>query len=147
MAWQDFCHFPSYEIPACLYRLREHLEFVEAVVPGTTLVFRVKSQWKHQQVSMAALDLGSWTFDEVMDAWKYWMPFVAPEKAALFSCGMALMLCDIGLPNEALLSLMAVHTTSADAIVKKWKYLKSKRPDLVVRYHPLFAYLESQGAI
>jgi hypothetical protein len=45
MAWQDFCHFPSYEIPACLYRLRDHLEFVEAVVPGTTLVFRVKSQW------------------------------------------------------------------------------------------------------
>jgi hypothetical protein len=40
MAWQDFCHFPSYEIPACLYRLRDHLEFVEAVVPGTTLVFR-----------------------------------------------------------------------------------------------------------
>jgi hypothetical protein len=33
MAWQDFCHFPSYEIPACLYRLRDHLEFVEAVVP------------------------------------------------------------------------------------------------------------------
>ena len=147
MAWQDFCHFPSYEIPACLYRLRGHLEFVEAVVPGTTLVFRVKSQWKHQEVSAAALDLGTWTFDEVVDAWKYWMPFVAPEKAALFSCGMALMLCDIGLPNEALLSLMAVYTTSAGEILKKWKYLKSKRPDLVVRYSPLFQYLESQGAL
>ena len=147
MAWQDFCHFPSYEIPACLYRLRDHLEFVEAVVPGTTLVFRVKSQWKHQEVSAAALDLGTWTFDEVVDAWKYWMPFVAPEKAALFSCGMALMLCDIGLPNEALLSLMAVYTTSAGEILKKWKYLKSKRPDLVVRYSPLFQYLESQGAL
>jgi len=147
MAWQDFCHFPSYEIPACLYRLREHLEFVEAVVPGTTLVFRVKSQWKHQEVSAAALDLGTWTFDEVVDAWKYWMPFVAPEKAALFSCGMSLMLCDIGLPNEALLSLMVVYTDAAGEILKKWKYLKSKRSDLVVRYSPLFQYLESQGAL
>jgi hypothetical protein len=51
MAWQDFCHFPSYEIPACLYRLRDHLELVEAVVPGTTLVFRVKSQWTAEEVS------------------------------------------------------------------------------------------------
>jgi hypothetical protein len=51
MAWQDFCHFPSYEIPACLYRLRDHLEFVEGVVPGTTLVFRVKSQWNLAEVT------------------------------------------------------------------------------------------------
>jgi hypothetical protein len=65
MAWQDFCHFPSYEIPACLYRLRNHLEFVEAVVPGTTLVFRVKSQWNLAEVTKSALALSRWTPDEI----------------------------------------------------------------------------------
>ena len=57
MAWQDFCHFPSYPIPACLYRLRQHIEFVEAVTPGSTLVFRVTSQWDADEVSPAALAL------------------------------------------------------------------------------------------
>jgi hypothetical protein len=147
MAWQDFCHFPSYEIPACLYRLRDHLEFVEAVVPGTTLVFRVKSQWKHQKVSMAALDIGTWTPSEIYEAWDYWSAFVDPEKKALFSCGAALFLCDIGHETSAVCELGDVYQRDAGAILKKWKYLKSKRPDLVVRYHPLFAYLESKGAL
>jgi hypothetical protein len=147
MAWQDFCHFPSYEIPACLYRLREHLEFVEAVVPGTTLVFRVKSQWKHQEVSMAAFDLGTWTSNEVIDAWLYWRDFVPVEKAALFRCGMSLFMCDIGDTRQAVETLSGNYGCAAGEIVKKWKYLKSKRPDLVVRYQPLFQYLEGQGAL
>jgi hypothetical protein len=148
MAWQDFCHFPSYEIPACLYRLREHLEFVEAVVPGTTLVFRVKSQWKHQEVSMAELDLGTWTVTEVEDAWDYWLTgYVPKEKASLFGCGAALFLSDIGCPAEGIAWLADIYEEDAGAILKKWKYLKSKRPDLVVRYQPLFAYLESKGVL
>lgn len=145
MAWQDFCHFPSYEIPACLYRIREHLEFVEAVVPGTTLVFRVKSQWNRSEVAMAALDLGAWAFDEIADAWSYWLGFVAPEKASLFSCGAALMLCDIGLPAEAVIWLAGVYSTDGQAIEKKWRYLREGRPDFVTRYAPLFEYLERQG--
>jgi hypothetical protein len=145
MAWQDFCHFPSYEIPACLYRIREHLEFVEAVVPGTTLVFRVKSQWSRSEVSMAALDLGTWKFDEIADAWSYWLGFVAPEKASLFSCGAALLLCDIGLTAEAVIWLAGVYHTDGQAIEKKWRYLRDARPDFVTRYAPLFQYLESQG--
>jgi hypothetical protein len=145
MAWQDFCHFPSYEIPACLYRLRDHLEFVEAVVPGTTLVFRVKSQWKHQEVSMAALDLGTWTPEEITEAWLYWSQFVAPEKRVLFHCGRTMFLCDIGFPVEAELTLSDLY--DYPEVIKKWRYLKSKRPDFVVRYQPLFAYLESQGAL
>jgi hypothetical protein len=146
MAWQDFCHFPSYEIPACLYRIRHHLEFVEAVVPGTTLVFRVKSKWTAEEVSaVGALALNVWTFDEIVDAWSYWLPYVAPEKASLFSCGAALFLCDVGLPNEAVAWLAGVHRTNGAAIEKKWRYLRDARPDFLTRYQPLFAYLQREG--
>jgi hypothetical protein len=149
MAWQDFCHFPSYEIPACLYRLRHHLEFVEAVVPGTTLVFRVKSQWSADEVSLASLALSKWTVGEIRDAWGWWIleSGVPAEKIALFSCGAAMFMCDIGDTSEAVAELDSVYQRHADAIVKKWRYLKEKRPDFLTRYAPLFGYLERQGAI
>lgn len=146
MAWQDFCHFPSYEIPACLYRIREHLEFVEAIVPGTTLVFRVKSQWNRSEVAMAALDLGTWTHDEIVRAWAHWIgKAVPPEKAGLFSCGAAMFLCDIGLPEEGAEWLRSVYESNGPQIVKKWRYLREARPDFLIRYAPLFEYLERQG--
>jgi hypothetical protein len=136
MAWQDFCHFPSYEIPACLYRLREHLEFVEAVVPGTTLAFRVTSQWTPAEVSLANLALARWTPAEIATAWDYWAEFVPVEKAALFQCGQAMFLCDIGRPREAKAALAPVMRD--EAVAKKWEYLRKNRPDFVTRYWPLF---------
>ncbi len=140
MAWQDFCHFPSYEIAACLYRLRDHLEFVEAVVPGTTLVFRVKSQWRRSEVSRDALALDRWTPGEVAAAWRYWLDgFVPAEKRALFRCGAAMFMCDIGHPAEGADVLAAVLETDAEAVLPKWRYLREKRPDFVKRYAALFA--------
>lgn len=136
MAWQDFCHFPSYEIPACLYRIRHHLEFVEAVVPGTTLAFRVKSEWTADEVSMSALALAKWTPAEIAEAWTYWLDFVPASKAELFKCGAAMFLCDIGHPKEAVRALEAVNPTGD--VVKKWEYLRKNRPDFVRRYAPLF---------
>jgi len=148
MAWQDFCHFPSYEIPACLYRLRDHLEFVEAIVPGTTLIFRVKSQWNLAEVTQSALALSRWTPQEILGAWVDWtLNGVPQEKFGLFMCGAAMFMCDIGEPDMAVAHLAAVHASHADAILKKWRYLKANRPDFLVRYQPLFAYLESQGAL
>jgi hypothetical protein len=147
MAWQDFCHFPSYEIPACLYRIRDHIEFVEAVVPGTTMVFRVKSQWMRDEVSPESLATSRWTFDEIMDAWSYWAEAAPAEKAALFSCGATMFMCDVGFPAEAVLMLAGVYGAHGPAIIKKWKYLKEARPDFLTRYHPLFAYLGSCGAL
>jgi hypothetical protein len=136
MAWQDFCHFPSYEIPACLYRLRQHLEFMEAVVPGTTLAFRVTSQWTPGEVSLANLSLVRWTPKEIGEAWAYWAEFVPAEKASLFQCGRAMFLCDIGFPNEAQAVLAGVQ--GAPEVIKKWDYLDRNRPDFVRRYAPLF---------
>lgn len=147
MAWQDFCHFPSYEIPACLFRLRKHLEFVEAVVPGTTLVFRVKSQWNLAEVTKSALDLKRWSPEEIADAWHYWLQVVPQEKRALFQCGKAMFLCDLGLGDLAVAALDAVFTEAAEAILPKWRYLREARPDFLTRYSPLFAYLESRGVV
>jgi hypothetical protein len=147
MAWQDFCHFPSYEIPACLYRLRDHLEFVEAVVPGTTLVFRVKSQWTRQEASMAAIDLGTWTVDEIGEAWSYWLNFVPPEKVGLFKCGVSMFLCDVASPAAAVRRLELTYSDHAEAILPKWRYLWDQRHDFRIRYAPLFDYLKSQGAL
>jgi hypothetical protein len=145
MAWQDFCHFPSYAIPACLYRIRHHLEFVEAVVPGTTMVFRVMSQWKADEVSLDALTLSRWTPEEIEDAWGYWAQFVPREKIALFGCGSAMFLCDIGAVDDALIELKDIYLHAPDAIIKKWRYLREARPDFLTRYAPLFEYLERQG--
>jgi hypothetical protein len=149
MAWQDFCHFPSYEIPACLYRLRDHLEFVEAVVPGTTLVFRVKSQWNLAEVTPTALALDRWTPEEIAAAWHYWLwnGQVPVEKAQLFRCGAAMFLCDIGHTEAAVSWLDVTYRASADAILPKWRYLQANRPDFITRYAPLFDYLRSQGAL
>ncbi len=138
MAWQDFCHFPSYEIAACLYRLREHLEFVEAVVPGTTLVFRVKSQWDADEVSPEALSLDRWSAVQIGLAWSYWLDFVPAEKEWLFRCGAAMFLCDIGQPNDGAEILARVLAESDPAVIAKWHYLRAKRPDFRQRYAPLF---------
>jgi hypothetical protein len=147
MAWQDFCHFPSYEIPACLYRLRNHLEFVEAVVPGTTLVFRVKSQWNLAEVTKSALALSRWTPLEVARAWSYWLDFVPPEKEALFRCGAAMFMRDIGEPSGAVELLAHTYEDFAEEILPKWRYLKAQRPDFLIRYKPLFEYLTVKGAL
>jgi hypothetical protein len=136
MAWQDFCHFPSYEIPAALYRLRQHLEFIEAVVPGTTLAFTVKSRWTPAEVSLANLTLHRWTPKEIAAAWDYWLEFVPAEKAELFKCGQAMFLCDIGQHQEAVKVLGKVDP--AGVVGRKWEYLRENRPDFVVRYRPLF---------
>jgi hypothetical protein len=138
MAWQDFCHFPSYEIPACLYRLRGHFEFVESVVPGSTLVFRVVRPWVAGQVTQQVLSLNSWHPDEIVHAWEYWLDFVPAEKQALFRCGAAMFLCDIGHPEQAKDILATVLRERHEDVVSKWRYLSTARPDFLIRYKPLF---------
>lgn len=144
MAWQDFCHFPSYEIPASLYRLRGHFEFREAVYPGSTLVFAVASLWEPGEVTKASLAVESWTPAEIAEAWDYWLDGrVHPQKADVFRCGAAMFLCDIGEPAKAVDALAAVEPTRA--VVKKWAYLRERRPDFVERYRPLFEYLDGRS--
>jgi len=147
MAWQDFCPFPSYEIPASLYRLREHFEFVEAVYPGSTLVFRVKSVWNRQEVARSSLDVGTWTPEEIAEAWDYWLERVAAPKADTFRCGRAMFLCDIGETDLAIEALEEAISRQDRPALKKWQYLWERRPDFRTRYASLFAYLENAGAV
>lgn len=147
MAWQDFCHFPSYEIPACLYRLRDHFEFTEAVYPGSTLVFRVKSAWDPVEVTPEALAVNSWTPNEIAAAYDYWLKLVPAPKADTFRSGRAMFLCDIGEASLAAEALADAVSRGDKPAIKKWLYLKAGRPDFVVRYAPLFAYLERQGFV
>lgn len=147
MAWQDFCHFPSYDIPACLYRLKDKVEFVEAVVPGTTLIFRVSEKLEAEDVSRETLSLQRWTADEVFSAWDYWLGHVHPDKRALFRCGAAMFLCDIGEKQESVNALSVVLSQWAGEVLPKWQYLHRVRKDMVTRYQPLFDLIEREGAI
>lgn len=147
MAWQDFCHFPSYDIPACLYRIRSHIEFAEAVVPGTTMVFHVTSPWTAGEVSRDALTPKRWTADEIDKAWAYWLKVVPAEKASLFECGRALFLIDLGKLDPAKALLSRLVDEDPDGIAPKWKYLHDGRPDLVKRYRPLFDILAARGLL
>jgi hypothetical protein len=135
-AWQDFCHFPSYEIPASLYRLREHFEFVEAVVPGSTLVFRVTKPWKSGQVTREAL--GRWHPSEIAEAYEYWLPMVPAEKRPAFRCGHAMFLADTGHMTAACDVISDVFALGDRIVERKWEYLRKVRPDFVIRYRPLF---------
>lgn len=148
MAWQDLCHFPSYDIPACLYRLSLYFDFKAAAVPGTTLAFEVTEQWDADAVSVPTLALQRWSVNEVRDAWDWWLENDVPaEKASLFRCGAAMFLCDLGYHGEAVDALAAVYRDDPDAILPKWQYLHRVRPAFRDRYAPLFAYLAKDGAL
>jgi hypothetical protein len=136
MAWQDFCHFPSYEIPASLYRLRDHLEFVEAIVPGSTLVFRVTKPWPALKVTREAL--GRWHPREIAEAYEYWLPMVPAEKRPAFRCGNAMFLADTGHMTAACDVISDVFALRDRIVERKWEYLRKVRPDFVIRYRPLF---------
>jgi hypothetical protein len=147
MAWQDFCHFPSYEIPACLFRLKDKVEFVEAIVPGTTMIFRVSEKLETEDVSRETLSLQRWTADEIFRAWDYWLGHVHPDKRALFRCGAAMFLCDIGEKSESVNHLSVVLSQWAGEVLPKWQYLYRVRKDMVDRYRPLFDLLEREGGL
>lgn len=150
MVWQDFCHFPSYEIPACLWRLRDYLEFVEAAVPGTTLAFRVTQEIPAEAVTIEALSLRRWSPYDMAGAWSRMLATMIPvEKASLFACGRAMFLCDIGQRNAAVkaLSIVLADYDGDEAVIAKWRYLHKGRPDFRKRYKPLFDLLAERGLL
>jgi hypothetical protein len=147
MAWQDFAHFPSYGIPACLYRLKEKVKFVEAIVPGTTMIFRVSKKLESEDVSKDTLTLERWSAAEIFRAWDYWLGNVHPEKRALFRCGASMFLCDIGEKQEAVNHLSVILSQWASEVLPKWQYLHRVRKDMVSRYAPLFNLLEREGTL
>lgn len=147
MAWQDFCHFPSYDIPACLYRIRDHIEVIEAPQPGTTLVFRVKSSWSAEEVSRERLSPKRWSVGQVNAAWTYWSQWIPREVFERFRCGAALFMCDLGKTQDARWLLNSIIDDAVDDVLPKWRYLHEGRADLVQRYKPLFDLLADRGLL
>lgn len=139
MAWQDFGHFASYDIPACLYRLGGYVEFVEFVYPGTTAVFRIVKPWKADKVTRSALRIQNWTADEIETVWAGWVEKLPRPARPRFACGAVMFLSDIGHGNRAIEILRGLIANHAEEIVPKWQYFRANRPDFVERYHRLFS--------
>jgi hypothetical protein len=137
MAWQDFAYFPSYDIPAALMRLGGYVEFVEAVYPGTTAVFRVRKAWTPDVVTADALALRRWTPDAVEAAWDEWADRLPAPMRPRFACGAAMFLCDIGQTARAQRRLAAILDAHPLEVLPKWQYLLSERSNLMRRYQPL----------
>jgi predicted O-methyltransferase YrrM len=144
MAWQDFAHFPSYEIVACLSRLvqSDHLKFLEAVYPGTTVILKQRKPFLPRHVSPTALALAAWTPDEIEKTWNGWCDLLPEQMLPRFMCGAAMFLCDLGDHHRARTILRALKDNHADEIMPKWHYLREHRPKLMTqRYAPLAAEL------
>lgn len=137
MAWQDFAYFPSYDIPAAIIRLGDHVEFVEAVYPGTTAVFRVVKAWRPEDVSASALAVRRWTPDAVETAWAVWGARLPAPMQPRFACGAAMFLCDLGATDRAQRHLRSVIARDPEAVLPKWRYLIAERANLMQRYRPL----------
>jgi hypothetical protein len=137
MAWQDFAYFPSYDIPAALMRMEGHVEFVEAVYPGTTAVFRVTKPWTAADVSPSELALSAWTPDEVERAWESAGQRLPKAMRPRFACGAAMFLCDLGHHGRAQSYLESIVRAHPDEVLPKWRYLIEERESLMRRYGPL----------
>lgn len=142
MAWQDFAYFPSYDIPAALMRLGKHVEFVEAVYPGTTAVFRVRKPWTASTVSEQALSLKRWKADEIEAAWDAWTERLPALMQPRFACGAAMFLCHIGEHPRARRRLESILAEHSDAVLPKWRYLLEERANLMQRYRPLVEVIQ-----
>lgn len=145
MAWQDFAHFPSYEIVACLTRLldRGYVKFDEGVSPGTTAIFTVVKPWNPATVSESALALQTWNAGEVKAAWEAWVPRLPDPMRPRFRCGAAMFLCDIGAAGEGKKLLAGVLKQWPAEVLPKWRYLAEHRQNLAARYTPLFDVIEA----
>ncbi len=137
MVWQDFAYFPSYDIPAAMMRLGDHVEFVEAAYPGTTAVFRVTKAWSAAEVSPEALSLQSWTVAEVEAAWLAWGHRLPEGMRPRFACGAAMFLCDLGATDRAVRHLTAIVKAWPADVLPKWQYLLKDRSKFIARYGPL----------
>lgn len=138
MAWQDFAHFPSYEIVACLHRLQDYLTFDEGIAPGTTAIFTVKRPWPASAVYEAAFSAASWSGEEIKSAWEAWTRRLPAYQRPRFRCGAALFLCDIGHASAGRALLREILAECGAEVLPKWRYLREHRGNLASRYAPLF---------
>ncbi|MEQ8964373.1 MAG: class I SAM-dependent methyltransferase [Azospirillaceae bacterium] len=143
MAWQDFMHSASFEIPACLSSLTDHLEPLRPVEVGSLAAFRIRRPWRPRDVAADRLDFHHWSPVRAVAEWEAWKPFVPDDLWPSFLSGLAMLLHDngsIGTANDIL------EEVKDDPLVKaRWQ--RWCRTSLANRYAPLFDHMTAIGAI
>jgi hypothetical protein len=134
MAWQDFCFPPAYAIAACLYLIRDKIEFREAV--DYTIVFTIKQPWSVADVSRETLSL-KWSDDAVVESMVYWRKILPPDQFVGVMCGATLFLSDIGHAHRGRTLLRPLIHADKD-LEAKLLQIKKTRPVLANRYKELF---------
>jgi hypothetical protein len=135
MLWQDFIHFPSFEIAACLYRLSDFIEPLYVSEPGSTIVFRVLKKWEEKDVSVESLALKNWTPEEISVAWDHWMDVIGNPNSQ-FRFGLTMFLHDLDMMEHAFAKLGHLYELDLAGTLKAWE--KFRKTHLLKRYQPLF---------
>lgn len=141
LAWQDFGHFPSFDLPATFFKLQRSglVEFVRGVYPGTTAVFRLRRPVTPADVVEDQLRLDRWTPKEIEHAWPYWAERLPPGMCPRFMCGAVLFLYERGAKDHAVAIFMDLVARYRHDIVSKWQMLRETRASWVARYPELDA--------
>lgn len=134
IAWQDFLHPASFEIPAILAEMAPFETPVHVVEDGTMVGFRVDGSWTKADVMKATLAFKNWNFEESRDAWENWRA-VVPDKAwPSFQSGLAMLLYDNGMIDEA----CALLETIIDDKLCNARWQKWRKTSIPARYPNLF---------
>jgi hypothetical protein len=134
LAWQDFLHPASFEIPACLYAMAKYQEPAHVVSDGTLVGFRAIANWDVKDVTPEILSFNDWSLSECFEAWEYWDIVVPDYQKPSFQSGLAMLLHDLGYYDEALNLLSSV----IDDKLCRLRWNKWKATSLSKRYAKLF---------
>lgn len=133
LAWQDFGHAPSFEIAACLTDYLPNLQPMHFVEDGTMMVFGVKSGWS-QKVHQQTETWRSWSVSDAIAAWRTWEDLIPEKNRPLFKAGLAFLLYELGLIEEAQVVLGAVIENPS--VSRRWS--RWSQSHLALRYPELF---------
>ena len=140
LAWQDFAHFPSFDLPAALTRWEDAgaVRFCEAVYPGTLAVFEMRRRFRPEELG-AGIRLEDWGEQEIVDTWARWTARLPEGQRARFRCGAALFLCDRGWGERGAAVFRDALALGQEDIVRKWHIIRVQRPAYAARYPTLDA--------
>lgn len=142
MAWQDFLHPPSFEIPAALYALHDHLDICHFVTEGTVVGFKIETPWTARDALPAQLSYKTWSLEEAIEAWDFWLALIPERELPSFRTGLAMLLHDIGYIEAA--QRVLEDCLSDPLALARWK--KWDDTSLPKRYEALFTMTRTETA-
>ncbi|SMY10363.1 class I SAM-dependent methyltransferase [Flavimaricola marinus] len=134
IAWQDFLHPASFEIPAVLADMAAFQTPAHIVDDGTMVGFQVEKRWTAADVTKAALGFRNWSLEECSVAWESWRSIVPTAAWPSFQSGLSMLLHDNGMIDEACRLL----ETIIDDKLCKARWQKWRKTSIPARYPRLF---------